>query len=93
MAEYGIEDHPDLEILLIPGGFVDHVLGNDDFIEWLTRQAEKVERLASICTGAFLLAEAGLLDGLKATTHWEDLDSFQQRYSRVKAIGRARWIE
>jgi transcriptional regulator GlxA family with amidase domain len=53
-------------------------------IAWLGRRAGEVRRVASICSGAYLLAEAGLLDGKRATTHWGQSDHFARRYPRVR---------
>lgn len=51
--------------------------------EWLRRHAGGIRRIASVCTGAFLLAEAGLLDGRRATTHWRYSNILAQRYPAV----------
>lgn len=52
-------------------------------LAWLRRRAPTTRRLTSVCTGAFLLAEAGLLDGRKATTHWSACAELAERYPRV----------
>lgn len=51
---------------------------------WLRHAAPNVRRIASVCGGALLLAEAGLLEGRRATTHWRLLDTLQSRYPKVK---------
>lgn len=54
------------------------------FYEWLRQQHHRGANLCSICTGAFLLAGSGLLNGKKATTHWRYLEPFKQRYAQVE---------
>jgi transcriptional regulator GlxA family with amidase domain len=52
-------------------------------IQWLKTAQHRARRLVSVCTGAFLLAEAGLLDGRRVTTHWMDLDRLVARYPKL----------
>lgn len=56
-------------------------------IQWLAQKYRRGADLASMCTGAFLLAETGLLSGRRATTHWAFQDLFQQRYPDVELVG------
>ncbi len=53
-------------------------------LDWLRRAAGRVRRLGSVCTGAFLLAEAGLLDGRRATTHWRHADDLVAAFPRIR---------
>ncbi|MBN2469438.1 MAG: DJ-1/PfpI family protein, partial [Anaerolineae bacterium] len=67
---YTLADCPRPDILLVPGGWGTRPLLHDAaLLEWIARQAEGLELLLSVCTGALLLGKAGLLDGLRATTH------------------------
>jgi len=53
-------------------------------LQWIARQAQEVRRICSVCTGTFLLAEAGVLTGHKATSHWEVCDKLAQEYPEVE---------
>lgn len=71
------------DTLMVPGGDPEVVLANTDIVDVIKVMAPNVRRLASVCTGAFLLAESGLLDGCKATTHWNWCTEFIEKYPQV----------
>ncbi len=62
----------------------DECLHDARFIAWVARMSTRVRRIVSICTGSFILAEAGVLDGRRAATHWCACDDFRRRYPRVQ---------
>jgi len=71
VPRFSFADAPRVDLLIVPGGFGTRpLLQDDDTIEWIRRTAAASRRTASVCTGALLLARAGLLDGRRATTHW-----------------------
>lgn len=77
---------PTADIIIVPtiGAPIADVLAqNGQLVDWLSHQNASPALLASNCTGAFLLAEAGLLDGREATTHWGFSNQFRQRYPSV----------
>jgi len=75
---------PRVDMLLVPGGHGIRALFHvPEYLEWLQRMAQQVDRLASVGTGSLLLGEAGLLVGKNATTHFRSVDFFRQRYSRT----------
>lgn len=77
----------ELDTLLVPGGQgVDVQRQNPALLAWLRRAEGEVRRLGSVCSGALLLAEAGLLQGHRATTHWADVPSLQ-RFADVEVQG------
>jgi len=74
-----------LDTLVVAGGLgTARAVADRALIGWLRRQAPRARRVASVCTGAFLLAEAGLLDGLRVTTHWQACELLQRRYPRLR---------
>jgi transcriptional regulator GlxA family with amidase domain len=72
-----IDDCPPLSMLLIPGGSTKVILDDPRLMAWIKEQEPQVEHLVSVCTGAYVLAELGLLDGLEATTHFSGYDRLQ----------------
>lgn len=85
--------HPPIDLLIIPGGVVSAPLANPDVIAWIAACAAKSRITASVCTGAFLLAQAGLLDGKAATTHWEDRAELQARFPTLTVEHGVRWVD
>ena len=79
-----IEDAPPLDTLLIPGG-IGSRLGNADLqlLAWLRRQAETARRVVSVCTGAYMLAATGLLDGRRVATHWQYAEDLARRFPTI----------
>ncbi|MEU6257230.1 GlxA family transcriptional regulator [Streptomyces sp. NPDC047043] len=71
VPDESLAEAPDPHTLLVPGGEGTRRTGRDARLtDWLREHGSRAERLVSVCTGALLLAEAGLLDGRRATTHW-----------------------
>jgi len=79
-------------LLVVGGRGVDELLANRAVLDWLRRMSGRVRRLASVCTGAFLLAEAGLLDGRTATTHWSRAADLARRYPRIRVEQDRIWV-
>lgn len=61
-----------------------HVVGNRKLLAWLRAMSVRCRRIGSICTGAFALAEAGLLENRRATTHWMDVERLAQKYPTIR---------
>ncbi|MDH6108346.1 transcriptional regulator GlxA family with amidase domain [Kitasatospora sp. MAP12-15] len=73
-----------IDTLLVPGGWgLRDALADQELVGWIGRAAARSRRVASVCGGAFLLAEAGLLRGRRATTHWAYCEELAQRYPDV----------
>ena len=79
MAEAGISDIDSADILVVPGGFGDRqVRRNENVLEWVRNIHETTRWTVSVCTGSLILGAAGLLKGLRATTHWAQLDTLRE---------------
>lgn len=78
VPHYDLDACPPSHVLVVPGGFGTRaLLGNPVVVEWIRRRAHAAEATMSVCTGALLLAKAGLLDGLRVTTHHEAVDALR----------------
>ncbi len=74
----------DIDTLLVVGGMnIWTGESNSRLLQWLRKQAKTVRRLGSVCTGAFVLAQAGLLDGRRATTHWCFTGKLKEDYPKI----------
>ena len=93
VPKYQISDHPQINLLIIPGGIVNDELEKDHLISWIAASSDTADITASVCTGAFLLAKAGLLDSKAATTHWEDIDNFRSMFPDIQIKKDVRWVD
>ncbi len=89
------DNHPDFDILIIPGGYGarEIEIHKEPVLNWIRGQKEKVGIMTSVCTGSILLAQCGILDGRKATTHWMRLDRLQREYPRVQVIRDRKFVD
>ena len=90
---YTIADHPPIDVLVVPGGVVDAELERRDVVSWLAARQQTAQLTVSVCTGAFLLAKAGILAGRSATTHWEDTDDLRRRFPDITVVEGVRWVD
>jgi transcriptional regulator GlxA family with amidase domain len=74
IADSSIDDVPSPDIVLVPGGDERGPMGDERVLSWLRSAHESTTWTTSVCTGSLILAAAGILKGLKATTHWASLD-------------------
>ena len=89
-----LETCPPLDILVVPGGWgTRKEISNQRLLTWISKRAKQVEKLTSVCTGAMLLGQAGLLDGRRATTHWRSLDRMRQSFPAVTVEAKLHVVE
>lgn len=84
---------PDVDAILVPGGDVRVVMKNKAVHQWLTGRLDNVSSVMSVCTGSHILAEAGILDGLTATTFHGELDDLEEDYPEVTVVADKRWVD
>lgn len=90
---YGFHNHPTIDVLLISGGVHDEEISKSHVLTWVASQAKLAKVVASVCTGAFILAKANLLKSRKVTTHWEDISEFKKLFPESTIIENVRWVE
>ncbi|HHB1653112.1 DJ-1/PfpI family protein [Bacillus sp. TE8-1] len=94
-SDYSIENLPPVDILIISGGLGarKYEIKNEIVIKWIRQQMKEVKLMTSVCTGALLLAKAGLLEGLKATTHWASIEKFKNEFQNVEVIENVKFVD
>jgi transcriptional regulator GlxA family with amidase domain len=98
---HGLRNHTDMSIyqmqefdlIIVSGGITTSAERNKNLLEFLVKSKARGTTIASICTGAFILAEAGLLGKNRVTTHWEDQEELQNRFPDLTVIPNQRWVE
>jgi transcriptional regulator GlxA family with amidase domain len=79
VADRVLEELPEPEVLVVPGGYGTRALVDDErIVGWIRHAHEGSRYTTSVCTGALLLGAAGVLDGLEATTHWLELETLER---------------
>ena len=82
--DMGLEEIEREDVLLVCGGIDVQKSATRGVLNWLRREARRGATIGGLCTGAFALAKAGLLDGKKATIHWENQDGFLEEFEDVR---------
>jgi len=95
LPDYDFKNAPVFDILIIPGGYgaEEIEINNPVLIEWIKKSAKQVGLVASVCTGAFLLAKAGLLNGKSATTHWMDIERLKREFPEIKVVNGRKFVD
>ncbi len=92
--DYELPEAPKPDLLIIPGDYgTRKLLQQPDVINWIKDNADHAEKVMSICTGALLLAKVGLLDGLKATTHYQVFDTLAELAPNTEILRNERFVD
>ncbi|MEZ9873344.1 MULTISPECIES: DJ-1/PfpI family protein [Vibrio] len=92
LADYSLNNHPKIDLLMVVGGAHTDEMNKRNVLEWLASVSGSASQVVSVCTGAFLLAKAGLLEGLAVTTHWEDISDLALQFPGLDVISDKRWV-
>jgi len=90
---YSIADAPKPDIVVFPGGPASRIYDDPEFFPWADKASHEAEIAQSICTGAFVLGKAGLLDGLEVTTFHGSIESLQQTYPKTAVKAGRRFVD
>ncbi|WP_407669352.1 DJ-1/PfpI family protein [Paraglaciecola hydrolytica] len=93
VPDYGFSDHPVVDVLIVVGGDHSREIHKTQVIEWIALQAQQCSLVASVCTGAFLLAQAQVITDQQVTTHWEDLADLKQSFPALDVVSDVRWVD
>ncbi|MBC8154012.1 MAG: DJ-1/PfpI family protein [Bacteroidetes bacterium] len=100
---YLLNDHPKADIIIVPGGGGYHAdktpfgsrreMNNPTVLNWVSRTAQTAELVLSVCTGSFILGQAGLLENLSATTHFMAIDDMQVMNRTTTVVAGERYVD
>lgn len=94
-ADFTFENHPPLDVLIVPGGFGAEKIEieNPVALGWIKNQSASAQITASVCTGAFLLAKASVITNERVTTHHMDQKDLQQQYAALRVVADTKYID
>jgi len=90
---YHFANSPTIDVLIVAGGVHQAELEKPVVLHWLQQTAANARLVASVCTGVFILAEAGVISSGPVTTHWEDIAELRQRYPALQTEEGQRWVD
>lgn len=91
--DFDIDSHPVIDVLIVPGGIHHNQLELHPVMSWVSQVSDKAQIVASVCTGVFLLAHAGVLSHQKVTTHWQDLQQLKMDFPELSVLQNRRWVQ
>jgi putative intracellular protease/amidase len=92
-VDHGFGSAPEADIILVPGGDTETVRKDEATLAWLRVRSADADQVMSVCTGSFILADAGLLDGGSATTFYGAFGNFEEEFPDVMLVRDQRWVD
>ncbi|TRN20182.1 DJ-1/PfpI family protein [Vibrio furnissii] len=89
---YCFQNHPPIDVLIVVGGVHTAELNKPEVVDWIRAVARDASEVASVCTGAFLLAKAGVVTDQSVTTHWEDIADLKAMFPALDVQAHVRWV-
>jgi transcriptional regulator GlxA family with amidase domain len=93
VPDYSIEDAPPADIMVFFGGSTNAPSNDPALISWIQSRKKSTEYFLSVCTGAFIIGKAGLLDNLTATTFHSQIESLRQMLPKTKVLSNVRFVD
>lgn len=93
IPDYAITEAPAPDILILPGGRVEHATGDPALMAWIASAAAAADQVLTICYGSFVAGRAGLLDGLEATTWYGSVARLGAEFPRTRAVSGRRFVD
>ena len=90
---YSFDDHPPIDVLLVVGGVHSGELQKPNVLNWIAANAQNARLIASVCTGVFLLAKAGVVQRESVTTHWEDISDLRRDFPQLDVKDNTPWVD
>lgn len=92
-SHYTFENCPSIDVLIVVGGVHTAEVKNTNVTSWVAKVAKKAKLVTSVCTGAFILAQAEVLTSQKVTTHWEDIVDLEKDFPSLDVQKNVRWVD
>jgi putative intracellular protease/amidase len=91
--KYSFDDAPLPDVLVVPGGGVQAARRDTSTLNWITWETARIQHTMSVCNGAFILAQAGLLDGLAATTTNGNIPRLRDQFPKIRVVDNQRYVD
>ncbi|MEM7504855.1 MAG: DJ-1/PfpI family protein [Pseudomonadota bacterium] len=93
VPDFDFGSHPKIDLLVVVGGVHEPQMERAGVIDWISTQAKRASHVASVCTGAFLLAKAEVIRDQSVTTHWEDIEDLRRNFPALDVLEEQRWVD